>query len=168
MAGGEWQGGEWLGTVRRGKVGHEKAGGMKTQTFFVHDRLPDMNQMIAACKGMRGRGTLYALMKAEMTEWVRLAAREAKLQPVSGYVYFDFIWHEPNKRRDPDNFSGGGKKFILDGLVKAGILENDGWGQIHGFADHWQHDKAHPGVLVEIRCLGRPADELDLMQGPPR
>lgn len=75
-------------------------------------------------------------MKREYTEVVSLAAYAAKLRPVSGPVELVFQWVEPNGRRDPDNIVFA-KKFILDGLVEAGILPNDTQSDIFGFIDAW-------------------------------
>jgi Holliday junction resolvase RusA-like endonuclease len=45
-----------------------------------------------------------------------------------------FTWYIKNKRVDPDN-TAFAKKFALDGLVKAGILEDDTHKHILGFED---------------------------------
>ena len=141
----------------------------------IDSQTPGMNEIIAAAKGMKGRGLLYSLMKKDWNQKVSLAAKEAGLKPVESYVFLDFLWQEKTKRRDPDNVAAG-KKFVIDGLVQAGILAGDGWSQISGFADHWrtvtEDDRVHvggvgPGVLVEIRGLCRGSDELDLVQGAP-
>ena len=39
-----------------------------------------------------------------------------------------------NRRTDPDNIAFQ-KKFILDGFVAAGLLSNDGWGEIAGWTE---------------------------------
>lgn len=60
-----------------------------------------------------------------------------------------FRWYCKNQKKDPDNISFA-KKFILDGMVKAGVLENDGWKQVAGFQDEFYLDKQHPRVEVEL------------------
>lgn len=72
-----------------------------------------------------------------------------KLRPVKGRVRIEFTWYEPNKRRDPDNVVFA-KKFILDGLVRAGILENDGWRIVTEFSDKWIVSKSRPRVELFI------------------
>ena len=64
-------------------------------------------------------------------------------------VYLRFNWIEPNKRRDKDNIASA-KKFIIDALVKSGILENDGWKNVIGFSDRFSVDKNNPRIEVEI------------------
>jgi hypothetical protein len=63
-------------------------------------------------------------------------------------VFIRWIWQEKDMRRDPDNFSGIGKKFALDSLVMMGILKNDGWKQIDGWTDKWILVPDCPGVTV--------------------
>ncbi len=33
-------------------------------------------------------------------------------------------------KRDPSNIAAAAAKFIEDGLIKAGVIENDGWKQV--------------------------------------
>ena len=62
----------------------------------------------------------------------------------------EFTWFATNRRRDPDNIRSIGSKFIIDGLVKAQVLADDGWRNIVGFKDHFQIDKERPRCLVRI------------------
>jgi len=59
-----------------------------------------------------------------------------------------FTWHLKDKRKDLDNVAFA-KKFILDGLVKAGVLENDNLTKIQAFEDKVVFDKKEY-VEVEI------------------
>lgn len=70
--------------------------------------------------------------------------------PYGSPVKIKCTWFESNIRRDPDNIFAG-VKFILDGLVKSGVLENDGQKWIKGI-DHelGPVSKSRPGVLVEL------------------
>ncbi len=61
-----------------------------------------------------------------------------------------YRWYEPSRRRDLDNISAFGRKVIQDGLVQAGVLENDGWKQICGFVDEFFVDTEHPRIEVYI------------------
>lgn len=62
---------------------------------------------------------------------------------------FDITWYCKNKRKDKDNIMGG-QKFIFDGLVTAGILENDGWKQIGNVSHFFEVDKNNPRIHVQI------------------
>lgn len=61
-------------------------------------------------------------------------------------LYFDkpisltFNWFVKNKRKDPDNVAFS-KKFVMDAIVKKGIIKNDGWNDIVSFRDNFFIDK---------------------------
>jgi hypothetical protein len=84
--------------------------------------------------------------------WARAIAfeiRQARLLPMQR-VYVRWTWFEKSKRRDPDNFSSIGKKFIFDALKETGIIPNDGWTHIAGWSDRWEVNATQPGVFVEL------------------
>lgn len=62
-------------------------------------------------------------------------------------VHFD--WYCVNRKKDPDNIAFA-KKYILDGMVKAGLIPNDGWNQVAGFSDDFHIDVDNPRVVVRI------------------
>lgn len=59
----------------------------------------------------------------------------------------EFNWYCANKKQDPDNIAFQ-QKFILDGMVKAGLIENDGWKQIRKLAHNFEVDKNNPRVEI--------------------
>lgn len=59
-----------------------------------------------------------------------------------------FTWYCKDKRQDPDNIAFQ-KKFILDGMVQAKLIPDDGWNQILGFKDCFEVDRKHPRVVIE-------------------
>jgi hypothetical protein len=64
-------------------------------------------------------------------------------------AWFAFQWREKNRRRDPDNIAGGGRKLVFDGLILAKILAGDGWRVVIGWEDTFEvTDK--PGVMVAL------------------
>lgn len=103
--------------------------------------------MIAAMNHHRYAG---ATLKKKWTQACAYAAIGAQLKEIHAPVIVDISWIEPNKRRDLDNISAG-TKFILDGLVMAQILQNDGrkWirGVIHRFPEI---DAQNPRVEVTL------------------
>jgi hypothetical protein len=119
------------------------------QQLWIPGPLPGLNEVIAAAKGFRGRGIGYSNMKSAWTTTVWALSKKARLVPVAS-ARLTFTWFERSRRRDPDNFSSAGKKFILDGLVKAGVLPEDGWDEIVGFVDRWHLAPKAPGVMVTI------------------
>jgi hypothetical protein len=119
-------------------------------SLWIPGPLPGLNELIAAAKGSGGRGAGYARLKREWTEAVWALANLARLGSFDVPVTLMFRWSERDRRRDPDNVAAGGRKLVLDGLVKAGVLRGDGWQHIAGWADEWQTDRKRPGVLVSI------------------
>ena len=64
-------------------------------------------------------------------------------------VIIKYKWYSPNSRKDVDNIAFA-KKFINDGLVIAGILENDSRKFVAGFTDEFFIDKINPRTEIEI------------------
>jgi hypothetical protein len=105
-----------------------------------------MNNILSAASMRRGKWSAYARMKVSQEDAIVAAIRAAKIQPVAR-ARFVFTWVEPNMRRDKDNIVAA-RKFILDALVAAGILQDDGWPEVVGWTDHFQVDRLEPGVRV--------------------
>lgn len=113
-----------------------------TQQFFIPGPLPGMNDYIST--GNRFR---YNTHKKQWARLISARIAQAQLKPMQR-VRISWLWHEKNRRRDPDNFSSMGKKWALDSLVSCGILPDDGWDEIEGMSDAWVLDKNRPGVTV--------------------
>lgn len=114
--------------------------------------LPNLNDYISAERQHRQKA---AQMKKQ-TERIIMLCAKAQLRGVSfdGPVVMRYTWYEPNRRRDKDNVSSFGRKCIQDALVRAGVLKNDGWGEIDSFSDRFFVDKKNPQVEVEIIPMG--------------
>ena len=110
----------------------------------IPGELPSMNQIIAKSKQHYGA---YAAMKKKYTGLVIEQAKD--MQPI-GKADFVFTWYCKDKRKDPDNVAAGGTKMCLDGLVEAGVMEGDGWGQVNSLTHMFQVDKNFPRVEIEI------------------
>lgn len=128
-------------------------------SLWVDGPMPGMNEMIAAAKGARGTGRLYSLMKREWTDKVAeicIATEIHKPGPFKGRVILDFTWVERDKRRDPDNVAAA-RKFVLDGLVQAGVLSGDGWRHVSAWNDRWRvADSSTKGPGVGVSILAPP------------
>jgi len=119
-------------------------------TLWIPGPLPGMNELIAAAKGFGGTGRGYSNMKRDWTDRVALYAKAEKLRTLLPPVMLRFRWVEKARRRDPDNIAAGGRKLVLDGLVKAGVIGGDGWTQIAGWIDTFEVDRDNPGVEVSL------------------
>ena len=124
------------------------------QVFFVPGPLPGLNEIIAASQQIipwlsKGKRRVYEMTQLKET-WDNRVVGECmffKIKPMDS-VDIKLVWIEQNRRRNKDNVMAG-KKFILDGLVKAGILKNDGWAQVGRFTeDVILGDRA--GVVVTL------------------
>lgn len=95
----------------------------------------------------------YADMKKEATGAVASYCFSKRFfhndKPIDVPVEISFHWYCRNKRMDPDNISVA-KKFVIDGLVYAQVLSDDGWNQVSGFSDDFYIDRENPRVEVVI------------------
>lgn len=79
---------------------------------------------------------------------IRQALASNMLYKPNNPVILKFEWHEKTKRRDADNIASA-KKFILDALVKNGVLKDDSRKYVKGFYDLIIDDK-EDFVKVEL------------------
>ena len=100
-----------------------------------HNRFPTLNEYID-CE--RGSTIAAAAMKKKCTEQVKEQCLSQQTESVKGKVDLLFEWHS-STRHDPDN-EAFAKKFILDGLQAAGVLENDNRKFIGTMADEIVND----------------------------
>lgn len=96
---------------------------MTAAELVLDGQFPDLNDWRDAIAKSPHAGRRIT---RECTRRVELAARVQMLPCFDGLTDFYFLWTEPNRRRDPDNIQATGVKFVLDGLVRAGVLPDDG------------------------------------------
>jgi len=112
----------------------------------INYRFTSLNDYILAERTNRH---VAAKIKRQETLAAQLAAngKDAwKMYPAD----VTFYWHCADGRTDPDNISFA-QKFILDGLVNAGVLLNDGWKQIGSIRHEFIIDKYNEFVVVELK-----------------
>lgn len=112
----------------------------------IPGRLPDLNDMIDAAR--RNKIT-SANMKKDNTEVVAWIAKSKRI-PHFDRVDITITWIEPNQKRDKDNIMAA-QKFILDGLVMARVLDNDGWKQIGDILHRFKVDRMNPRIEIDIK-----------------
>ena len=115
----------------------------------THDRFPTLNEYIN-CE--RGSTIAAAAMKKKCTEQVKEQCLSQHIQPVNGKVDLLFEWHS-STRHDPDNVAFA-KKFILDGLQSAGVIENDNRKFIGTMADEIIQDDEDYVILHITENMG--------------
>lgn len=72
---------------------------------------------------------------------------DLKLQETDFPCALIITWYVKNKRKDADNIAFA-KKFVLDGLVEAGVLPNDNRKYVQGFADIVKEDKERQRIEI--------------------
>ena len=82
---------------------------------------PTLNEQINLNRSHWSKG---AQSKKQHTQTIALIARSYVLKPFPGKVWIDFHWQVKSFACDADNVAGAAK-FIMDGLVNAGVLTKD-------------------------------------------
>lgn len=107
-------------------------------------KLPSLNEYVNAC---RSNPYVGAKMKKDSEELIGWFIK--KIAPFRNPVEVSFTWIEPNRRRDVDNVAFG-KKFILDALVKNGVLKDDSQRYVRALSDSFQIGKDYM-IILEIK-----------------
>lgn len=99
--------------------------------FVIEQKMPTLNEYTLACRGNKYSGAKF---KKDIENVIGWSIVKARLPKVDKSVTIHFEWHEKTKRRDADNIASA-KKFILDALVKQGVLIDDSRRYVTGFTD---------------------------------
>lgn len=117
--------------------------------IVIPGELPDLNTIIKESKRGRGKWQPYNEIKQVNTNKVAWIAK-SKIKKKFKKIDVEVTWICENRRKDKDNIMAG-TKFILDGLVVAGVIKNDGWKQIGDISHKFKVDKDNPRVEVRIK-----------------
>lgn len=114
----------------------------------VEGRLTSLNEYVRAERANRYKA---ASVKRAETRRVRDAAvaQGAPSFDPSRPVTVTITFYEPDMRRDADNV-GFARKFVLDGLVAAGVIADDSRGHVPRCPDRVLTDRERPRVEVEV------------------
>ena len=103
---------------------------------------PSNNQFIGKDQKFR-----YQKIKKEWEQIIKLYTLKNKpYKPIKQCRLTLFYYFKDKTRRDPDNYSG---KFILDGLVKSGIIYDDSFFNINLILKA-SVDKSNPRLEITI------------------
>lgn len=109
---------------------------------YIIDDIPPSNNKF---KGRQNHWE-YRELKKQWEAIVYYQCRPRPPKPLNN-VYVKITYFFPTMhRRDPDNYNG---VFLLDGLVKAGVLKDDSFGCITLLLDG-RHDEHKPRTEIEI------------------
>lgn len=94
--------------------------------FVIKMKLPSLNEVINKNRTNRHLGAKF---KKDIEEYIGFEIKQAltigTLKPVENPCEVYIEWHESTKRRDVDNVQSS-QKFIMDSLVSAGVIKDDG------------------------------------------
>lgn len=116
-------------------------------TIVIPGELPDLNEFIKATNKHRIIG---ANLKKEADETVYYASIKHRGHAIEPPYRFAFKWVLKDKRKDYDNVAFA-KKFVLDGLQQAGIIEQDSQKFVKGFSDDFEIDPKNPRCEIIIK-----------------
>lgn len=114
--------------------------------FVVSSTLPALNEYI---NKERGSKMGAAQIKKKVTTNIRWEILSQKVKRVDDLIDLKLFWIQPNNKKDPDNVFFG-IKFILDAMVAAGVIEQDGRKNIRNIFNHIETQKGKTQVIVEI------------------
>ncbi len=110
-------------------------------------RLPSLNEYINISRRNKFEASNF---KKGIEGDIIWAVRKAKTPKILNPFKITYTWIEKNKKRDIDNVSSA-KKYILDALQKAKIIENDSPKYYVGHEDKFVYDKnIGDRVIIDI------------------
>lgn len=93
--------------------------------FTVHAKLPSLNDVIDKDRTCRYAGASYRReVEKLIARYIVKSLESGELRPVSTQCAVHFLWHEKNSRRNVDDIQSA-QKFILDAMVRCGIIPDD-------------------------------------------
>lgn len=114
--------------------------------IVIEGRMPSLNDYIRAERANRYKA---AAVKKRETARVRAAALDQRAPRFDRPVTVRTTFYEPDMRRDADNV-GFARKFVLDGLVAAGVIKDDSRRYVLACPDRVATDRSRPRVEVEV------------------
>ena len=121
-------------------------GGMMVNTIRIECDFVYLNEYINT---ERRNKYAAAKIKDKLTNMVAWQCKDRLIVKPKGKVDIIFKWHVKG-RHDSDNIAFA-KKFVLDGMVQAGLLENDNPKCVRHLADYIYRDLKKPQVdYVEV------------------
>lgn len=121
--------------------------------LWVPGALPSTNEILDAKGNVLNRRrckvrSAYTLLKQQATARVAWAAKEQLRGATWPACCYSVLCVTPDSRKDPDNVALGALKMVLDGIVRAGVIANDGCKQVRGGAWFTLPNPWHIGVFL--------------------
>ena len=109
---------------------------------------PSRNESERAARSNKFAG---AGLKKKYTEQAALfIGRQVRRDwvPLTRYSV-SFLWVCRDERQDPDGVMGG-MKYVMDGMVAAGLVAGDGWRNVQKIENRFTVCKSNPGVRINV------------------
>lgn len=121
-------------------------GGMMVNTIRIYCDFVYLNEYINT---ERRNKYAAAKIKDDLTDEVAFQCELNRFEKPQGKVDMIFKWHVKG-RHDSDNIAFA-KKYVLDGMVQAGLLENDNPKCVRHLKDYIYRDVKKPSLdYVEV------------------
>jgi hypothetical protein len=120
-----------------------------TQKLVIPVLLPSLNDYIRLCRGNARQANRAKRAADETVMWCCIGQ---KLKRVSGRVRLHIRYYDRDNRIDPDNRAFS-KKFLLDGMVRAGVMTDDARRNLVcpvPWTEEFLIDRARPRIEVLI------------------
>ena len=117
-------------------------------TFKIETELPTLNEYINA---ERTNKYIASAMKKKYTNICAMYARQIPKQEDKLYD-LAIHWVVTDNRKDADNIYAG-SKFLIDGMVEAGIIPNDGRKNIRNISHSIETGKKYCITVTLIETL---------------
>ena len=124
---------------------------MVSISFFLDFPLPTLNEMIRTA---RGNKFAAAAQKKKYTDLVAMEIMVQTVRPHFEAISLDITWIETKKKRDPDNCFMG-VKYLLDGIVAAGIIDDDDRDHVASITNRIAISDSR-GVVVKVTSVPKP------------
>lgn len=111
--------------------------------------LPPLTNLNKYINAERTNRYMAAKIKREETELVAWECRRQKAPKLKKLRSLMFIWKTKDRRQDKDNLAFS-KKFVMDGMVLAGVIPNDTYSTLpNKIVDTFEIGE--PGVVVVFK-----------------
>lgn len=115
--------------------------------YQINGTLPTLNEHDKANRTNRFAGAKLKREATDMVAW-QLKGKHLIDEPCK----IKFVWMYSGKH-DYDNIAFA-KKYVLDGMVKAGVLKDDNQNYVLGFRDEFlKVNKGNEGVIIHVEEL---------------
>lgn len=117
--------------------------------IVIPGKYPSLNEYIRACRADKQAGNRLK-KRCEQRLIDEIAVQTYGKPKITRPVTLHYTFFEDSMRRDMDNIFSCFAKFFQDALVKAFVLDGDGWAHIRGFSAQFCVDKIRPRIEIDI------------------